>query len=117
MEHAKRMTRAPQQEGSLILAVSRRKKARGLLRTRPHDKTLLLTPCSDIHTVGMRYPLDVAFVDEAGYVLETHRNVGPCKRLHNRRAVAVLERFSTCSKPWFVVGDGIGIIPMRSEKL
>ncbi len=88
-----------------LLAGSRFAKTRGLLFTRPHDKTLLLMPCKDVHTVGMRHRLDVAFLDAQGRVLQTHQNVGPFRRLRNRRAVAVLERFSTCASAWYEKDD------------
>jgi len=45
---------------------------RGLLG-RPQlqaDEGLLLTPCAQVHTLGMRYPLDIIFLDKAGKVLK-----------------------------------------------
>ncbi|WP_251177862.1 DUF192 domain-containing protein [Adlercreutzia agrestimuris] len=92
-------------EQRFVLAGTRLAKTRGLLFTRPHDKTLLLMPCNDIHTVGMRHHLDVAFLDADGRVLQVHQNVGPFKRLRNRRAVAVLERFTSCRSAWYEKGD------------
>jgi uncharacterized protein len=32
---------------------------------------LVLRPCRQIHTLGMRFPIDVAFCDRAGFVLRT----------------------------------------------
>lgn len=94
---------------SLALAVRTARKARGLLLTAPNDKALLLMPCNDVHTVGMRHPLDVAFVDGEGRVVETHRSVGPLRRLRNTKAVAVVERFACCDTPWFAIGDQVMI--------
>jgi hypothetical protein len=53
---------------------------RGLL-ARPPMRTgegLLLLECGSVHTVGMTYPIDVAFLDADGLVV---RNVtlGPCR--------------------------------------
>ncbi len=101
----------------LSLAVGLRSKTRGLLLTKPHDETLLLVPCSDVHTVGMRQHLDIAFVDHTGRILEVHRNVGPLRRLRNRNAVAVVERFSSCASPWFSEGDRVGVVPVEEEDL
>ena len=92
-------------EQQFLLAGSHFAKTRGLLFTRPHDKTLLLMPCNDVHTVGMRHRLDIAFLDMHGRVLQTHQNVGPFRRLRNRHAVAVLERFSTCASAWYEKDD------------
>lgn len=77
---------------------------RGLLGRRSFDGVLLLAPCNDIHTFGMKRTLDVAFVSADGVVLETYRNVGPCQRLHNRGAAMTLERFAADSD-WYVPGD------------
>lgn len=38
---------------------------------------ILLSPCSRIHTFGMRFPLDVLFLDRKGRVLETYPDVRP----------------------------------------
>jgi hypothetical protein len=40
---------------------------RGLLRTDslPDGAGLLIVPCRNVHTFGMRYPIDVIFVDES----------------------------------------------------
>lgn len=101
----------------LSLAVHTHQKVCGLLFREPNDEVLMIAPCSDVHTVGMKHRLDIAFVDKSGKVLEVKRDVGPCRRLRNRGAHAVLERFSSCSTPWFVVGDQVGITTLRSEEL
>lgn len=109
-------TDAPQKDESksgghpLALAVGPARRARGLLFERPREEALILLPCNDVHTVGMRRRIDVAFVDGSGNVLEAHRDVGSCRRLRHRRAVAVVERFSTCASPWFAPGDRIGMV-------
>lgn len=95
---------------SLTIASGVASRLRGLLLARPHDETLLLVPCGDVHTAGMWRRLDIAFVDDAGRVIEAHRDVGPMRRLRNRRAAAVLERFSSCSSPWFSEGDRLGVV-------
>ncbi|PNV67631.1 DUF192 domain-containing protein [Enteroscipio rubneri] len=94
----------------LAIASGATARLRGLLLSRPNDEMLLLVPCSDVHTVGMRRRLDIAFVDVAGRVIEAHRDVGPMRRLRNRSAAAVLERFSSCSSPWFSEGDRLGVV-------
>ena len=52
---------------------------RGLLGTNPlaDGEGLLITPCAAVHTVGMRYPLDLVFLDAQGRVVRTVANVPP----------------------------------------
>src|SRR2546426_11138364 len=41
----------------------------------PYGDCVLLRPCRSVHTVGMRFPIDVAFVDRDGVVLAVRENV------------------------------------------
>ena len=99
----------------LRFALSHARRGRGLLMTRPNDESLLFLPCNDVHTFGMRHPIDVAFVDQSGRVLQTEYEVGPHRRLKNRRAVAVVERFSTQKTPWLAPGDQLGVVGLKGE--
>lgn len=76
----------------------------GLLGTAAYAGILALVPCHDIHTFGMRYPIDVAFADECGIVLSVDRDVQPGHRRRCQGAVIALERQAQVS-PWFEVGD------------
>ena len=38
---------------------------------------LLLTPCRSIHMYGMRFPLDVAFLDASGSVVASYSSLRP----------------------------------------
>ena len=52
---------------------------RGLLG-RPHlpDSTaMIIHHCNAIHTIGMRFPIDVVFVDKQGKVLKVATNIPP----------------------------------------
>jgi len=52
---------------------------------------LLIPRCASVHTFGMRFPLDLYFLDAAGAVLSVRRGVPP-RRIHwHRGASAVLE--------------------------
>lgn len=42
---------------------------------------LLLTPCAQIHTFFMRFPIDAVYLDAAGKVLHIDRAVEPGKML------------------------------------
>ena len=81
---------------------SRVSRLRGLLGTLPNDDLVMLVPCSDVHTFGMAYPLDLAFIDAKGRVMKSYRNVEPGSRLRCANAKAVVERASCTHKKWFV---------------
>lgn len=52
------------------------------LRRRPADTWgLLIAPCRSIHTVGMLFVIDVAFLDAEGLVLRVVRRVRPFRAL------------------------------------
>ncbi len=67
---------------------------RGLLGTRALDPGhgLLLVPCTSIHMFFMSIPLDVAFLDADGMVVDIYKNIKPWRmsRLHPE-AFAALE--------------------------
>lgn len=52
---------------------------RGLIGRRelPAGRGLLIEDCGSIHTVGMRFPIDVVFLDRAWRVHRVCRNVPP----------------------------------------
>ncbi|MBM3667960.1 MAG: DUF192 domain-containing protein [Actinobacteria bacterium] len=52
---------------------------------------LLIPRCGSVHTVGMRFELDLLFLDRAGRVLELRRSLGPGRLARCRGAAAVLE--------------------------
>lgn len=79
---------------------------RGMLFREPDDITRLLVPCHDIHTFGMRHPLDVAFISKEGDVLEVHRKVSARRRIKRKGASMVAERFSQ-EGDWLKAGDRI----------
>lgn len=61
------------------VAETPRSRARGLIGTDclPARGGLFLRPCRSVHTFGMRYPIDVAFLDHQGRVLRTVENLPP----------------------------------------
>jgi uncharacterized membrane protein (UPF0127 family) len=52
---------------------------------------LLIPCCSSVHTFGMRFALDLHFLDASGAVLAVHRAVPPRRFVGCRGAAAVLE--------------------------
>jgi hypothetical protein len=49
---------------SLEIPATRRDRARGLIGRDDFDEAMLIRPCRSVHTFGMRFPIDVAFVDD-----------------------------------------------------
>lgn len=52
---------------------------------------LLIPRCAGIHTFGMRFPLDLFFLDREGEPLVVRRGIPACRFVSARGAVAVLE--------------------------
>ena len=75
----------------------------------PAGHALMIVPCRDVHTVGLRDPIDGAFVDGEGTVVAAYRDVGPARRLRDGRAVAVVERRHADGAAWFSCGDRIAL--------
>ncbi len=76
-------------------ADSARSRMRGLLG-RPQlaanaCEALWLVPCNNVHTIGMRYPLDIVFLDRAGCVLSCCENVLPWRMRWCRAARHTVE--------------------------
>ena len=72
---------------SAQIAVDRRSRRRGLLGRDDIDGAMVLEPCRWVHTIGMRFDIDVAYLDRDGYVLRTatmarHRVALPAPRAH-----------------------------------
>jgi uncharacterized protein len=72
---------------SLEVAHSWRERTRGLLGRDGIDGALLLSPAHAVHTLGMRFPIDVAFCDRELVVLRVvrmprHRLGRPVWRSH-----------------------------------
>ena len=48
-------------------------------------QALLLRHCRSVHTCFMRAPIDIAFLDANGWVVQTHDNVGAWRVRNGRR--------------------------------
>jgi len=65
----------------------------GLLATPKLEKNkgLLLSPCSSVHTMWMRYPLDLVFMDKNGRVVKCVKNLLPYRTAAAKKAYYTLE--------------------------
>jgi uncharacterized protein len=96
------------------LADTRATRRRGLLGRDglPPGAALMLRPCNAVHTVGMRFPIDVAFVDSRGVVRKIVQNLPPW-----RMAISPLSRTTielaagALDQDALRVGDQVRLIP------
>lgn len=78
---------------TLLVASTRRTRGRGLARldVLAADHGLLLEPCRSVHTFGMRFALDLVWLDGRGRVVRVDACVAPRRMRTCRRARAVVE--------------------------
>lgn len=78
---------------TLLVASSRRTRGRGLagLDELPAEYALLLEPCRSVHTIGMRFALDLLWLDGDGGVVRADDAVAPRRVRSCARARAVIE--------------------------
>ncbi len=73
---------------SVEVADARSARRRGLLGRDGLEGALALRPCRWVHTIGLRFPIDVAFVSDDGEVVKT-------MQMHQRRVGVPVWRAST----------------------
>ena len=75
------------------VAVRRATRMLGLahLDPAPDGRGLLIPGCRSVHTFGMRFAIDVHFIDRDGDVIRSEMAVAPWRVLYCRHACAVLE--------------------------
>jgi len=93
-----------------VVADTFRARARGLIATSADEwegRQLILTPCKSVHTFGMRYALDIAFLDSRSDVIAYYRRVAPNRvRIGPRSSCFVAERPSR-AHPCYEMGQHI----------
>lgn len=93
---APRLQSLPRQEifgFSFPVATGRRSRLLGLARLGREEvgEGLLIPRCASVHTFGMRFPLDLVFLDEGDLPLAVRLAVPPRRVVWQRGAKAVLE--------------------------
>jgi uncharacterized membrane protein (UPF0127 family) len=99
---------------NVVFANSLLKRMKGLLgkKNMQAGEALLIKPCMSIHTVGMRFPIDVAFLNTKNKVTAIVNNLKPQRitRLYFK-AISVLELpAGTLNTTDTRIGDEIDII-------
>ena len=85
---------------SLEIASTRRDRRRGLLGRDGIEGALLIERTRSVHTLGMRFPIDVAHLDADGRVLRTCTMPRHRLGLPVLRACRVLEAEAGCFARW-----------------
>ncbi len=80
----------------------------GLIGARPLDPEggLWLEPCGAIHTVGMRFAIDVLLLDPAGFILAIAPNVPPMRPHVTHRGTAIVVELPAGSAARSAIGPG-----------
>jgi len=95
---------------TLEVAESFASRARGLLGRDGMDGALLLRPARSVHTIGMRFPIDVAFCDADLVVITTVYLERQRVCLPRVRARSVVEAEAGAFERWNLrVGDQLEI--------
>ncbi|MBA2281274.1 MAG: DUF192 domain-containing protein [Actinomycetota bacterium] len=95
---------------SLVIATSHRDRRTGLLGQDGFEGALLLRPCRSVHTLGMKFAIDVAHLDDELTVL--HATTMKPWRVGgwHRKAHAVLEAEAGAFASWDLhVGDALEV--------
>jgi hypothetical protein len=89
---------------------------RGLLGHSPLKRSegLLIRPCRAVHMLGMRYPIDVAFLDPEGRMLAAYAELAPCRlsRYHRQAAAALELPAGTLAASGTLVGDRLEFVSL-----
>ena len=87
---------------SLYVASSRASRLRGLagLDAIPPDRALLLPCCRSVHTFGMRFALDLVWLDEAGTPRRVDHQVSPRRLRTCLTASSVVEVGAGAGDEW-----------------
>jgi len=95
------LERRPLEPGlTILVAGDRRSRRRGLARLNAlaPDDALLIEGCRSVHTIGMRFDLDLLWLDVAGVVLRVDRAVAPRRLRTCLRARHVMEVNAGCGE-------------------
>lgn len=101
------------------IAATRASRRRGLLGRDHLDEAsaMLLAPCAAVHTAGMRFPIDVVFVDRQGYAVKVVRNLKPWRIALAAAGRAVIEMpAGTLGWGQVLVGDRLYLAPASTAK-
>jgi len=85
---------------SLEVPSNRRARAKGLIGREGLEGGMVLSPCRSVHTFGMRFAIDVAFLDADNVVLCTLTLRPQRLSMPRRRARCVIEARAGAFERW-----------------
>lgn len=95
---------------SLDVARSWQDRALGLIGRRSYEGAMLLEPCRVVHTIGVRFPVDVAFLDVHRIVIAMTRMQPNRIGMPRRAARSVVEAHAGAFERWnLALGDTLEI--------
>ena len=100
---------------SVDMALTRSERRRGLLgrESLADDAAMFIAPCIAIHTVGMGFPIDVAFVDARGRIVRMVHSMRPWRLAASLGGCAVIELAAGRLREYAVnVGDCLSLVGM-----
>jgi uncharacterized protein len=79
---------------------------------------LFLAPCKGVHMYGMKFPLDVLFIDQAGTVLAVHEGLAPGRRtpVYSQASYGLELPCGAVSATGTVVGDRLSWSPANASE-
>jgi len=82
------------------------------------DGGLWIEPCSAIHTIGMRFAIDVLFLDRAGCVVAIAPSVPPLRPYISHRNAAIIVELPAGSVAQNMIcpGDELALISSRGDR-
>jgi len=100
------------------LAETSAERRRGLLGRDvfPTGSAMVITRCNAVHTIGMRFPIDVAFIDSRGRVRKIVRQLVPWRMAMALTASATIEFPAGTLHDVLAVGDSVYLTgPIRAR--
>jgi len=97
------------------IAATRRTRRRGLLGRDGMNEAsaMLLAPCAAVHTAGMRFAIDVVFVDRQGFAVKIVRNMRPWRIALAAGGRAVIEMAAgSLGREQVLPGDRLYLAPV-----
>lgn len=85
---------------SLLVPLTRRERGRGLLGRDGVEEAMLIEPARSVHTIGMRFDIDVALLDHEYRVVKLLTMKRHRVSLPRRGCVAVLEAEAGTFREW-----------------
>jgi uncharacterized protein len=98
---------------TLLTAFDSKTRRTGLLRhdSLPAGSALIIAPSNAVHTIGMRFAIDIAFVRRDGSIVKVYKALPPWRMAAALRAFAVVELpAGALEATGTVVGDTLVVV-------